>query len=83
MIKLYLGIPCFNGSISYLTFLSMIEILPWLQNNKIECKICVLPNESLSREEALMGITIWAAKAGFMDDVIGSLEVNKKADFIV
>jgi predicted amidohydrolase YtcJ len=42
-----------------------------------------LPNESLSREEALMGITIWAAKAGFMDDVIGSLEVNKKADFIV
>jgi predicted amidohydrolase YtcJ len=42
-----------------------------------------LPNESLSREEALMGITIWAAKAGFMDDVIGSLEVNKRADFIV
>jgi len=38
---------------------------------------------ALSREEAIRGMTIWAAKAGFMEKEIGSLEVGKKADFIL
>ncbi len=42
-----------------------------------------LPDEALSREQALKGISIWAAKAGFMENEVGSLEVNKLADFVV
>ncbi len=28
-------------------------------------------------------MTIWAAKAGFLEKEVGSLEVGKKADFII
>jgi predicted amidohydrolase YtcJ len=38
---------------------------------------------ALSREEALRGMTIWAAKANFEENEKGSLEKNKWADFIV
>ena len=38
---------------------------------------------ALTREQALRGMTIWAAKAGFMEKETGSLEVGKKADFII
>jgi predicted amidohydrolase YtcJ len=38
---------------------------------------------ALTREEAIRGMTIWAAKAGFMENEIGSLQVGKKADFII
>lgn len=38
---------------------------------------------SLSREEALKAMTIWAAKSGFEEDRIGSIEPGKFADFIV
>ncbi len=38
---------------------------------------------SLSREEALKAMTIWAAKSGFEEDRIGSIEPGKYADFIV
>ncbi|MCA1763382.1 MAG: amidohydrolase family protein, partial [Flavobacteriales bacterium] len=41
------------------------------------------PEESLTRQEALRGITIWAALASFEDDKKGSLEVGKQADFVV
>lgn len=37
----------------------------------------------LTREEALKGMTIWAAKAGFLEKEVGSIEVGKKADFII
>lgn len=37
----------------------------------------------LSRREALMGMTLWAAKSGFWEESRGSLEVGKRADFIV
>lgn len=39
--------------------------------------------ESLSRQEALRGITIWPAVANFEDSVKGSLEVGKYADFVM
>jgi len=38
---------------------------------------------ALSREEALKGMTIWAAKAAFEEHEKGSLEVGKMADFVV
>lgn len=38
---------------------------------------------ALSREQAIRGMTIWAAKANFMENEIGSIEVGKKADFII
>ncbi len=41
------------------------------------------PEEKLTRAEALKAFTIDAAWAGFMQDVTGSLEVGKWADFIV
>jgi predicted amidohydrolase YtcJ len=39
--------------------------------------------EALSREEALRGMTIWAAYANFEEDKKGSLEAGKFADFVV
>jgi predicted amidohydrolase YtcJ len=41
------------------------------------------PGNALSREEALKGITIWAAYANFEEKVKGSLEQGKWADFVV
>ena len=38
---------------------------------------------ALSREEALKGMTIWAAYANFEENEKGSLEVGKFADFII
>ena len=38
---------------------------------------------ALTREEALRSITIWAAKANFMESSKGSLEVGKDADFVI
>ena len=38
---------------------------------------------ALTREETIRGMTIWAAKASFLEKEVGSLEVGKKADFII
>jgi len=38
---------------------------------------------AISREDALRGMTIWAAYANFQEELIGSLEIGKKADFII
>jgi predicted amidohydrolase YtcJ len=38
---------------------------------------------ALTREQAMRGITIWAAKADFLEQEVGSIEAGKKADFII
>ncbi len=38
---------------------------------------------ALSREETLKGMTIWAAKASFEEEVKGSIEPGKFADFVI
>jgi predicted amidohydrolase YtcJ len=38
---------------------------------------------ALTREQALRGMSIWAAKAGFMEREVGSIERGKKADFVI
>lgn len=38
---------------------------------------------ALTREEALKGMSIWAAKSCFLEKEVGSIEVGKKADFIM
>lgn len=37
----------------------------------------------LTREQTIRGMTIWAAKAGFLEKEVGSIETGKKADFII
>ncbi len=38
---------------------------------------------ALSRIEAIKSITIWAAKAGFAEDLRGSIDLGKMADFVI
>ncbi len=41
------------------------------------------PQNALTREETLRGMTIWAAYAAFEEDEKGSLEIGKYADFVI
>ncbi|GAC1305385.1 MAG: amidohydrolase [Mucilaginibacter sp.] len=41
------------------------------------------PANALTREQALRGITIWAAKANFEEKEKGSIEPGKYADFVI
>ena len=40
-------------------------------------------SQALSREQALRGITIWAARSVFEEKEKGSLEAGKRADFVI
>lgn len=42
-----------------------------------------IPEESVSITEAFAGFTIDAAYAAFQEDILGTLDTNKKADFII
>jgi predicted amidohydrolase YtcJ len=42
-----------------------------------------LPQERLSREETLLGMTLWAAFAQFEENEKGSIDVGKWADFFI
>jgi len=41
------------------------------------------PAERMTRQEALLSMTLWPAYAAFMEDVSGSLAPGKYADFVV
>jgi predicted amidohydrolase YtcJ len=41
------------------------------------------PENALSRENALRSMTIWAAKGSFEEDIKGSIETGKFADFVI
>ncbi len=41
------------------------------------------PAQRLSRDEALLGMTLWPAYASFMENDVGSLSVGKYADFVI
>jgi hypothetical protein len=41
------------------------------------------PEQRMTIKEAIKGFTIWAAHAAFQEDVLGSIEVGKYADFTV
>lgn len=41
------------------------------------------PEQCMTREETLLSYTRWAARAGFQDHHIGSIEVGKRADFVL
>ena len=41
------------------------------------------PENAVSRENTLRGMTIWAAKGSFREKDKGSVEVGKWADFVV
>jgi predicted amidohydrolase YtcJ len=41
------------------------------------------PEQRMTIEEAIKGFTIWAAYGAFQEDVLGSIEVGKYADFTV
>lgn len=41
------------------------------------------PEQRMTIEEAIKGFTIWAAYAAFQEDVLGSIEAGKYADFTV
>lgn len=41
------------------------------------------PEQRMTIEEAIKGFTIWAAYGAFQEDVLGSIEVGKLADFTV
>ncbi|MEG9328071.1 amidohydrolase family protein [Salinimicrobium catena] len=42
-----------------------------------------MPEQALSREETLKGMTIWAAYSNFEEDEKGSIEPGKFADFVI
>lgn len=41
------------------------------------------PEQCMTRQEALLSYTRWAARAGFQDQYIGSIEIGKRADFVL
>lgn len=42
-----------------------------------------MKNNALTREEALKGMTLWAAKSVFMEKQKGSIEIGKDADIVI
>ena len=45
--KIFIGIPCYNGFISHLTFKGLTQLFKWLDFNQIEWKYYLLTTDSL------------------------------------
>lgn len=41
------------------------------------------PAQKMTRSEALLSYTLWAAYGAFMEDEVGSIEIGKRADFTI
>ena len=72
MVLLLMGLEA--GKISPLLFF----LLGWLNKSPYR-----YPNESLSRTQALKGMTLDAAYASFAENELGSLSPGKKADLVI
>jgi hypothetical protein len=53
------------------------------KNKQNEPKNGFYMQEALTLDEVLKGMTIWAAKSVFKEKEVGSIEVGKKADFVI
>ena len=53
------------------------------QNHKGEPEGGWNGEQKMTRKEAIRGYTIWAAKAAFWEDIIGSIEPGKLADIVI
>ena len=42
-----------------------------------------IPEQRITTEEVIRGYTIWAAQSAFQEDILGSIEVGKYADFTI
>ena len=42
-----------------------------------------IPEQRMTIEEVIRGYTIWAAQSAFQEDILGSIEVGKYADFTI
>ncbi len=63
----------------FLTFYAAVAS----KDQRIIPKEVIMKEQALSREEALRGMTIWAAYGNFEDDEKGSIETGKFADFVI
>jgi len=87
----YRSLLALNGYLPLGTDFPVEEIYPlhtfhaavYRQNINMKPLGGFLPEESLSTKQALLGMTLWAAKANRMEDKIGSLEIGKLADYVV
>lgn len=42
-----------------------------------------IPKQKMTIEEAIQGYTVWAAQSAFQENILGSIEVGKYADFTI
>lgn len=50
---------------------------------RLENGAAFYPEQSMSREEALLSYTLWPAQASFQEKELGSIEVGKRADLVM
>lgn len=87
----YKSLLALNGYIPLGTDFPVEEIAPLntyfaavhRQDHSYEPLEGFLVDEALSPSEAILGMTLWAAKGNRMDDKIGSLDTGNLADFVI
>lgn len=87
----YKSLLATNGYLPLGTDFPVEEIYPlhtffaavYRQNREYKPLEGFLPNEALTTTQALLGMTLWAAKGNMMETKVGSLEKGKLADYVV